>query len=83
MLPQSNSPALIERVTFHSEESGFAVLRVKVEGFRELVTVVGTLPGVNAGEWLDAPGAWVMDRARAAVQGRGTAHDPAGHAGGD
>ena len=51
----------IERVTFHSEETGFAVLRVKVKGFRELVTVVGTLADANAGEWLDAAGAWVMD----------------------
>lgn len=30
---------LIERVTFHSPESGFAVLRVKVRGHRDLVTV--------------------------------------------
>lgn len=51
----------IERVTFHSEETGFAVLRVKVKGFRELVTVVGTLADANAGEWIDAAGAWVMD----------------------
>ena len=51
----------IERVTFHSEETGFAVLRVKVKGFRELVSVVGTLADANAGEWLDAAGAWVMD----------------------
>ncbi|MBU1693086.1 MAG: Flp pilus assembly complex ATPase component TadA, partial [Verrucomicrobia bacterium] len=53
----------IERVTFHSEESGFAVLRVKVRGFRDLVTVVGTVAGANAGEWLDAQGVWVMDPA--------------------
>jgi exodeoxyribonuclease V alpha subunit len=29
----------IERVTFHSEEAGFCVLRVKVKGQRDLVTV--------------------------------------------
>jgi exodeoxyribonuclease V alpha subunit len=28
-----------ERVTFHSPESGFAVLRVKVRGRRDLVTI--------------------------------------------
>lgn len=52
---------LVERVTYHSEESGFAVLKVKVRGQRELVTVVGTLPSVSAGEWLDARGRWVID----------------------
>jgi exodeoxyribonuclease V alpha subunit len=31
----------VERVTFHSEETGFAVLRVAVKGRRELVTIVG------------------------------------------
>jgi exodeoxyribonuclease V alpha subunit len=35
---------LIERVTFHNGETGFAVLQVKVRGHRDLVTVIGTLP---------------------------------------
>jgi len=48
----------IERVSFHNEESGFAVLRVTVKGRREPVTVVGSLPAVNEGEWLDAIGRW-------------------------
>ncbi len=52
---------LIERVTFHSEDSGFCVLKVKVRGERELVTVVGTLPRVTAGEWIEARGSWVID----------------------
>ena len=43
---------LVERVTFHSTESGFAVLRVKARGHRELVTVVGTVPSVAVGEWI-------------------------------
>ncbi|MBC8277343.1 MAG: ATP-dependent RecD-like DNA helicase [FCB group bacterium] len=52
---------LIERVTFHSEESGFAVLRVKISGHRELVTVIGTLASVTSGEWLKAQGRWFVD----------------------
>ncbi|WP_418904055.1 hypothetical protein, partial [Cereibacter sphaeroides] len=35
---------LVERVTFHSAESGFCVLRVKARGHRDLVTVVGHAP---------------------------------------
>ncbi len=53
---------LVERVTFHNDESGFCVLRIKARGHRELVTVVGTLPEVRAGEWLEAQGAWTIDK---------------------
>ncbi len=53
---------LIERVTFHNEESGFCVLRVKTQGHREETTVVGSLPSVTAGEWLVAEGGWIRDK---------------------
>ncbi len=53
---------LIERVTFHSDESGFCVLRVKAKGHRDQQTVVGTLPQVRAGEWFEAEGKWMVDR---------------------
>jgi exodeoxyribonuclease V alpha subunit len=53
---------LIERVTFFNEDSGFAVLQVKAKGHRDLVSVVGSLPSVSAGEWLTAEGQWVQDR---------------------
>jgi len=49
----------VERVTFHSEESGFCVLRVKVRGRRELVTVVGSAASVHPGEHIDCRGRWV------------------------
>ena len=52
----------VERVTFHSEESGFCVLRIKARGHRELVTVVGHAAAVAAGEWITASGEWVNDR---------------------
>ncbi len=31
---------VIERVTFHNEDTGFGVLKVKAKGHRDLVTVV-------------------------------------------
>ncbi len=52
----------IERVTFHSESSGFCVLRITVKGYRELVTVVGTAASVSAGEFVECLGFWVNDR---------------------
>jgi len=59
--PESLS-GLIERVTFFNEENGYGVLKVKAKGHRDLVTVVGSLPSVSAGEWLTAQGRWVQDR---------------------
>lgn len=52
----------VERVTFHSEESGFCVLRVKVRGHKDLVTVVGQTASIASGEWITATGQWVNDR---------------------
>jgi exodeoxyribonuclease V alpha subunit len=52
----------IERVTFHSEESGFCVLRVKVKGERELITVIGSTASVTPGEYIECLGVWVNDR---------------------
>ena len=53
---------LVERVTFFNEESGFAVLRVKVRGQRDQVTVLGSVPSISAGEWLTGKGWWVRDK---------------------
>jgi exodeoxyribonuclease V alpha subunit len=53
---------LIERVTFFNDDTGFGVLKVKAKGHRDLVTVVGSLPSANAGEWVTAEGRWIQDR---------------------
>ena len=52
---------LVERVTFHSEATGFCVLQVKLRGRRELATVVGSAAAINPGEQVDCRGAWVND----------------------
>ena len=53
---------LVERVTFHNQENGFCVLRVKARGQRDLVTVVGHAAMIAAGEFVQMSGAWVNDR---------------------
>ena len=53
---------LVERVTFHNEQNGFCVLRLKVKGERELVTLIGHTPAVTPGEYASASGQWVTDR---------------------
>ncbi len=49
---------LVERVTFHSPDTGFCVLRVKVRGHRELVTVLGSAASIQPGEFIQASGRW-------------------------
>jgi exodeoxyribonuclease V alpha subunit len=49
-------------VTFHNEQNGFCVLRLKVKGERELITLIGHAPVVSPGEYASASGNWVTDR---------------------
>ncbi len=51
----------VKRVTFQSPESGFCVLQVEVDGRQALVTVVGTAPEINPGQWVEASGQWIQD----------------------
>src|SRR2546427_2135116 len=60
--PMEHLTGAVERVTFHSEETGFCVLRVKVRGHRDLVTVVGTAATITPGEHIESQGVWVNDR---------------------
>jgi exodeoxyribonuclease V alpha subunit len=53
---------LVERVTFHNPDNGFCVLRVRVKGHRELVTLLGAAPSVAAGEYIQASGVWETHR---------------------
>ena len=49
---------LVERVTFRSPDTGFCVLRVKVRGHRDLVTVLGSAASIQPGEFIQASGRW-------------------------
>ena len=53
---------LVDLITFHSEETGFCVLKVKARGMRETVAVVGKVPRIVVGEWIKARGKWTIDR---------------------
>jgi exodeoxyribonuclease V alpha subunit len=52
----------VERVTFHSEESGYCVLRTKVKGQRDLITVIGSAASITPGEYIECIGVWHNDR---------------------
>ena len=52
--------ALVDRITFQSET--FSVLRCRVKGYSDTVTVVGNLPGVHVGAVLTIQVFWKIDR---------------------
>lgn len=60
--PSETLAGLVERVTYHNEETGFCVLRVKARGQRDLITIVGHAASISAGEWVQMSGTWVNDR---------------------
>src|SRR4051794_24296509 len=53
---------LVERVTYHNPDNGYCVLRVKVRGHRDLVSVLGHAASVSAGEFVQASGRWEVHR---------------------
>jgi exodeoxyribonuclease V alpha subunit len=63
-MEQSSSTfeGVIERIVYTSDEDGWSVVRLAVKGRHDLVTAVGTLPGVQPGESLRLRGEWVVDR---------------------
>jgi exodeoxyribonuclease V alpha subunit len=48
----------VERVTFANEENGYSVIKVKVPGRKDTVSVVGNFVSVTPGEVLRMEGSW-------------------------
>ena len=53
---------VVERVTYANPETGYSVVRLAVKGRLDLVTVVGELADVNAGESLELEGEWTRHK---------------------
>jgi len=49
---------IVERVTFHAEDSGYTVARFKAPGERDLITIIGRFPEIHAGQTLRLTGYW-------------------------
>jgi len=57
--PQVESlQGVVERLTYHSEETGYTVARLKAPRTRELVTIVGNFANIQAGQTLKMQGMW-------------------------
>ena len=48
----------IERITYHNEENSYTIAKMKIGGRHDLVTAVGNLLSVSAGEVLKLKGEW-------------------------
>lgn len=53
---------VVERITYQNAENGYSVMKVKVKGYDELVTLVGNLLEVPAGSVLLCEGEWRVDK---------------------
>lgn len=49
---------VVERLTYHSEEGGYTVARLKVSGNRDLITIVGNFANIQPGQSLQLQGTW-------------------------
>ncbi|ABW31600.1 SF1B family DNA helicase RecD2 [Acaryochloris marina] len=56
--PIEQLQGVVERLTFHSEESGYTVARLKAPRTRELITIVGSFANIQAGQTLQLQGIW-------------------------
>ncbi len=56
--PLSSLNGVIERITFHSSESGYTVARLNTGNVNQLITVVGSFANIQAGQTLQLQGQW-------------------------
>lgn len=52
---------ILERIVYENPDTGYTVGRLSARGYPELVTIVGNLVSVNAGESLLLNGEWVIN----------------------
>jgi len=57
--PTEPLQGIVERITYHSEESGYTIARLKAPRVSELVTIVGSFANIQAGQTLQMEGTWL------------------------
>ncbi len=56
--PPEHLQGIVERVTYHADDSGYTVARLKTPGERDLITILGRFPAIHAGQTLRLTGFW-------------------------
>lgn len=54
--------AVIERITYQNGENGYSILKARLKGYDDLVTLVGNMLDVTVGTVLVAEGQWKVNR---------------------
>ena len=52
---------VVERITYQNAQNGYSVIKCRVKGYSDLVTVVGSMPDVHVGSVLELGGSWRVD----------------------
>ena len=52
---------VVERITYQNAQNGYSVIKCRVKGYSDLVTVVGSMPDVHVGSVLELGGNWRVD----------------------
>jgi exodeoxyribonuclease V alpha subunit len=55
----SSLTGVIERITFHSLETGYTVARLNTGNVKKLTTIVGSFANIQAGQTLQLKGTWI------------------------
>jgi exodeoxyribonuclease V alpha subunit len=55
---QDEMVGFIDSIVFLNEENGYTIAQIKIPNQKELVTIVGMLPGVLIGETIQSQGMW-------------------------
>ena len=53
---------VVEHITYQNAENGYSIMKVKVKGYNDLVTIVGSLLDVPVGSVLLCEGDWRVDK---------------------
>lgn len=52
---------VVERITYQNADNGYTVLKCAAKSYKDLVTVVGTMPDTHVGSVLSLEGFWKVD----------------------
>ena len=53
---------VVERITYQNEESGYGVIKIRANGFSELLTLTGKFVEMNIGTVIEANGDFVVNK---------------------
>lgn len=51
----------VEKITFQNTENGFTVAKLNIPSSQEFTSIVGIMPGLQAGESISATGTWLVN----------------------